>query len=61
MFAAHPGSTKGYSYNWADSSAQPGQTYYYWLEDVDINGITRLNGPIEALCIGPTASTWPSW
>ena len=57
MIPAHPGSTQGYSYSWTDSTAQVGQIYHYWLEDVDINGATSLNGPIDAICTSPTAVT----
>ena len=57
MIPAHPVSTQGYSYSWTDSTALLGQTYYYWLQDVDINGALGLNGPIEVVCTGPTAVT----
>jgi hypothetical protein len=30
----------GISYLWLDTGVQAGQTYYYWLEQVDENGIT---------------------
>ena len=57
MIPAHPGSTQGYDYSWTDSTAQSGQTYYYWLENVNLNGATGLNGPVEATCASPTAVT----
>jgi hypothetical protein len=57
LIPAHPGSTQGYSYSFEDTTAVPGQRYFYWLEDIDISGATGLNGPIDALCAGPTAVT----
>jgi hypothetical protein len=34
-----------------------GQTWYYWLEDVDLNGATALHGPVSATLQAPTAVT----
>lgn len=40
VISAHPGSIAGYSYSWQDSyNLTPGVTYYYWLEDQDVNGL----------------------
>lgn len=27
--------------------AKNGRTYFYWLEDIDVNGKAELHGPIE--------------
>ncbi len=52
-----PGSTVGASYTFADDQVAPGQTWYYWLEDVDLNGATSLHGPVSATLQAPTAVT----
>jgi hypothetical protein len=53
-----PGSTQGYSYQWIDQSdLTPGATYYYWLEDIDLNGIVTRHGPVSATLATPTAVT----
>jgi hypothetical protein len=43
-----PGSPMGASYQFADTSALAGVTYYYWLEDVDATGMGSLHGPVSA-------------
>lgn len=41
---AHPGSITGYYYFYQDSlNLVPGTTYYYWIQDEDINGATTLH------------------
>ncbi|MCB9129702.1 MAG: hypothetical protein H6647_02075 [Anaerolineales bacterium] len=52
-----PGSAQGFSYSYQDFAVEAGQTYYYWLEAVDLNGSTSLNGPINATMLTPTAVT----
>lgn len=42
------GSTYGAEYEFVDATANPFVTYYYWLEDVDVNGETELHGPVFA-------------
>jgi hypothetical protein len=42
------GSTYGADYQFVDDTANPYTRYYYWLEDVDINGTTTLHGPRNA-------------
>lgn len=42
------GSTYGADYQFVDATANPFVTYYYWLEDVDVNGETELHGPVFA-------------
>jgi hypothetical protein len=69
-----PGSSQGFAYEWIDNDVIPGQTYWYWLEDIDLNGITTLHGPASATVETPTAVTmselsagnqsiyvWPGW
>lgn len=43
-----PGSPLGATYEFVDAAAQPGVTYYYWLEDVDVYGVTTMHGPVQA-------------
>jgi hypothetical protein len=45
----------GGKYHFIDRGAKPGTTYYYYLEDVDTNGVTDLNGPtvVKAAGTGP--------
>jgi hypothetical protein len=53
-----PGSTQGYSYQWIDQAdLTTGATYYYWLDDVDVNGVTTRHGPVSATLAAPTAVT----
>ena len=42
-----PGSVSGAAYTWVDRDVRPGQTYYYRLEDVDIDGTHTLYGPVD--------------
>jgi hypothetical protein len=43
-----PGSVIGATYTFWDRTAEPGRAYYYWLEDVDVQGVATLNGPVSA-------------
>ncbi len=52
-----PGSTLSASYSYADLNVEPGQTYWYWLEDVDLSGATTLHGPVSVVYDAPTAVT----
>ncbi|HSN78566.1 MAG TPA: hypothetical protein VL334_26145, partial [Anaerolineae bacterium] len=36
---------------------EPGQTYWYWLEDLDLGGTATLHGPISVTLDDPTAVT----
>jgi len=42
----------GASYEYLDDTVAAGQTYTYWLMDVDVNGIETLNGPAEITVSG---------
>jgi hypothetical protein len=52
-----PSSGQGASYEWIDNGVQTGLTYYFWLEDVDLNGESSLYGPVSATVNVPTAVT----
>ena len=41
------GTAVGASYSFVDETAAAGTTYYYWLEDVDVHGLTGKHGPAE--------------
>ncbi|MER2600638.1 MAG: ExeM/NucH family extracellular endonuclease [Caldilineales bacterium] len=50
------GSSSGFLYTWNDQAGLvAGQTYWYWLEDVDTQGIATLHGPISVVYNVPTA------
>ena len=38
---------QGASYEWVDTTAAPGTTHYYKLEDIDMDGVSRFHGPVE--------------
>jgi hypothetical protein len=42
-----PGGTAGAAYNYQDYDVQPGQTYWYYLEDVDLSGRATLHEPVS--------------
>lgn len=50
-----PGGTQGTSYAWQDLNVTPGETIYYWLEEIDLAGATVLYGPVSAIYQTPTA------
>lgn len=43
--ARQPGSPIGDSYSWLDDSAAPGNTFYYWLKVLDLEGGESWVGP----------------
>jgi hypothetical protein len=45
----NPGEQLGAVYTWLDEAVEPGGTYSYWLEDVDIYGHTAYHGPVSAV------------
>ena len=47
------GNAMGATYTYLDETAAPGQTYYYWLEDVDVHGLAGKHGPAEATTAAP--------
>lgn len=50
-----PGSQQGVIYEWEDWNVSPGETWWYWLEDIDFGGATTLHGPVSTTIQGPTA------
>ena len=52
-----PGSGQGSSYEFVDQDVEAGISYFYWLEDVDMNGSTTWHGPVSATITDPTAVT----
>ena len=50
-----PGSTQGAAYSYADADVTAGQTYWYWLEDIDLSGAATLHGPVSVVFQTPTA------
>ena len=52
-----PGSGQGAAYQWRDEAVQAGTTYYYWLEDVDLDGTTSLHAPVSATASVATGVT----
>ncbi len=55
--AQNPGSVMGATYSFLDQSVEANTTYYYWLEDVGVNGLVTLHGPTEAVMV---ALPWPT-
>lgn len=47
----------GALYEWLDSEVTNGETYYYWLDIVDMNGGVEQYGPVSATMHPPTAVT----
>jgi hypothetical protein len=41
-------STHGASYKFIDTNVHNRKTYYYKLEDIDLNGASTMHGPISA-------------
>jgi hypothetical protein len=52
-----PGASQGAGYSYEDMEVESGQTYWYWLEDVDLSGATTLHGPVSVVYAAPTAVT----
>lgn len=43
----YPGAPFGGKYSFVDADVEPGQTYSYWLMDVDFDSISSFHGPAE--------------
>ena len=53
-----PGSPGGFIYTWEDrADLVPGTTYFYWVEDVDMNNVATRHGPVSVEYGAPTAVT----
>ena len=48
LIPAEGSSTQGASYEFIDSEVQNRKTYYYKLEDIDLNGTSTMHGPVSA-------------
>jgi hypothetical protein len=55
LIPASPDPIAGASYSYADSTARGGVTYYYKLEDVELDGTATLHGPITVVAEGESA------
>lgn len=51
---------RGGDYEFIDTTAEPGKTYYYELEEVELSGTTTRFDPIE-LNPGSKAPAWYVW
>jgi len=52
LIQAEGGPIQGASYAWEDEAVEPGRTYFYKLEAVDIYGESTLHGPVDVLFDG---------
>ena len=50
----------GGQYAYTDTNVVAGQTYYYKLEDVELDGGTTLHGPIEVVAEAGSPSAFPN-
>ncbi|MDX9953027.1 MAG: hypothetical protein RBT75_02980 [Anaerolineae bacterium] len=48
-----PGGVFGATYTFVDVAVTPGATYFYWLEEVDTQGVITLYGPVSVLVLDP--------
>jgi hypothetical protein len=48
LIPAKGSSTHGVSYEYIDKDVKNRKTYYYKLEDIDLNGISTMHGPVSA-------------
>ncbi len=53
--AATPGSAQGNVYTWTDATATTPGTYWYMLEDVDLDGSTTQHEPVSVTVVEPNA------
>ncbi len=47
IFAQYPGEMIGALYTFSDANVKPRKRYFYWLESVDINGVTTFEEPVK--------------
>ena len=57
LIAASPDPVTGGSYSCTDATAEPGVTYYYQLEDVELDGKATMHGPIAVVSEGHVVSS----
>jgi hypothetical protein len=48
LIPAEGSATQGASYEFVDDDVQNRKTYYYKLEDIDLNGQSTMHGPVSA-------------
>jgi hypothetical protein len=48
IIPARGSATQGAEYEFVDANVKNRKTYYYKLEDIDLNGVPTLHGPIKA-------------
>jgi hypothetical protein len=56
-----PGSVWGAVYTWLDEGVEPGVTYYYKLEDIEVGGVRAFHGPVGVSVQSPTALSLTSF
>jgi len=56
LIPASPDPITGGSYSYTDAGAEAGVTYYYKLEDVELDGRGTMHGPITVLAEGNVVS-----
>ena len=56
LIPAAPDPIAGGSYSYTDATAERGVTYYYQLEDVELDGKATMHGPIVAVGGGAVVS-----
>ena len=49
LIPAKGSSTQGASYEFSDTKVKNRKTYYYKLEDIDLNGVSTFHGPESAM------------
>ncbi len=59
--AQSPGASGGFFYAYDDLDVLPGETYWYWLEAVALDGSVQRFGPVSARFDAPTAVVWSSF
>lgn len=52
-----PGSSQGAAYVWLDTEVAAGETWWYWLSDESVTGVSTLHGPVSVHYQAPTAVT----
>jgi hypothetical protein len=48
LFPAEGSPTQGAAYSFTDAGLKNRKTYYYKLEDIDLNGVSTMHGPVSA-------------
>jgi hypothetical protein len=48
LISAKGSSIQGTSYEFTDTNVQNRKTYYYKLEDIDLNGTPTMHGPLSS-------------